>query len=153
MRTTMLNPSTTDLVLSETCRLVVRARPATAKVARDAVAAFLAGTGHHPHAVEDARTCVSDAVAYILNRETQAVHMTVTARVVPQGVTVTVEDRVELEPTTLLGWLTPTDLGKEPLLAVLRRVTLWCRVSPTWGLGRRGTRVTFELSSAGRVHA
>lgn len=90
MCTTMLNPSTTDLALAETCRLVVLTRRSTAKVARDAVAAFLAGTGH-PYAVDDARTCVSDAVAYILVSGTQALHMTVTVRVTPQGVTVSVE--------------------------------------------------------------
>ncbi|PSJ29840.1 hypothetical protein B7P34_04840 [Streptosporangium nondiastaticum] len=147
---TLSSPRTTSSTThGKTYCVAVPATRSAVRVARESVRAILARS--HPELIEDALICVSDAMAYVLDRTPEHPVLTVSVCVHDAFVIFEVEDSdTDARPFSYLG---QTDLDAEPLLAIMRNSASWYRVARTWNGHRRATCVSFELPTDGPVQA
>ncbi|MFH8789635.1 hypothetical protein [Streptomyces roseoverticillatus] len=148
MRTAMLSsPRTTTDDQGELYRIAVPATETAIRVARDALQAILRA---HPAVIEDARVCVSDAIAYVLAETPGHPTVTVTVRLHRTYVAFVIEDSDG--PSRNLYHLTPRDLAAAPRLEIIRRMALYTGVSRMWDGRRRATSVYLALPIQRPVH-
>ncbi|WP_367139549.1 MULTISPECIES: hypothetical protein [Streptomyces] len=141
MRTAMLSsprPTTDDQ--GELYRIAVPATETAVRVARDSLQAILRA---HPAVIEDARVCVSDAIAYVLAETPEHPRVTVTVCLHRTYVAFVIEDSDG--PSRTLYHLTPRDLVAAPRLEIIRRMALSIGVSRLWDGRRPATSVCLTL--------
>ncbi|MEV4506008.1 hypothetical protein [Streptomyces klenkii] len=128
--------------------IAVPATRSAVRVARESVQAILRP---YPELIDDAKVCVSDALAFTLAQTPEHATVTVTVWLRRTYVAFVIEDSDG--PSVNLYDLTPRDIATAPMLAITRQRAIYLGVSRVWDGRRRSTCVYLALPIEGQVPA